>query len=63
MREQFDKNRKNKVEALEDYLGDLDKRIGEVVSDIHINVDYHSNTTETKESYSRLTRNNIRGSG
>lgn len=39
MREQFEKNRKNRVEALEDYLVDLDKRIAEVISDAHINVD------------------------
>jgi hypothetical protein len=38
VREQFEKNRKNRVEALEDYLVDLDKRIAEVVSDAHINV-------------------------
>lgn len=38
VREQFDKNRKNRVEALEDYLVDLDKRIAEVVNESHINV-------------------------
>lgn len=39
VREQFEKNRKNRVEALEDYLLDLDKRVAEVVTDVHINVE------------------------
>jgi hypothetical protein len=38
VREQFDKNRKNRVEVLEDYLLDFEKRISEVTNDTTVNV-------------------------
>jgi hypothetical protein len=52
VREQFDKNRKNRVEALEEYLNDFERRIAEVVSDIHVNVEYFL-TEETEEGVPR----------
>jgi hypothetical protein len=38
VREQFDRNRKNRVEVLEDYLLDFEKRISEVTNDSTVNV-------------------------
>ena len=38
VREQFEKNRKNRVEALDEYLNDFDKRVAEVVADTYVNV-------------------------
>ena len=50
VREQFDKNRKNRVEVLEDYLLDFEKRISEVTNDTTVNVIVFSRRNRKKSS-------------
>lgn len=51
VREQFDKNTKNKVEVLEEYILDLEKRISETICDSYTGVSFPKSRNKRKSSW------------